>query len=186
MKTRKVLKIAAPIMVASLVFAPIASPISAYASENESIVSPKLESEATEILNSINIEQLQNQAKQMGTYDSEGNVTITDSKLVRLMQSQNIQIPVELKKAVIQRKADVTKVVRKNGYTTFYLSATTASAICGGSIAAAMFLTAITGGLGFQLAIIVVSTVSSMSWSYMKGGIWLKFKGLKLVSKGKQ
>ncbi|WP_163652173.1 hypothetical protein [Listeria sp. PSOL-1] len=186
MKKEKVLKVVAPMMIASLVFAPIAPAISASASESENIVSPKRENEAAEMLNSIDVEQVQNQAKQMNIYDSEGNITITDSQLARLMQSQDITVPDELKKAAMQRKSSVTKIVKKSGYTYIYLSAALGKTICVGSLGVAGVLIALTGGVGITVAYTIVSTVVSMGWNYVSNGIWLKFKGAKLVAKGKQ
>ncbi|MBC1896411.1 hypothetical protein HCA68_01890 [Listeria booriae] len=175
------------------------SKVSAYNDEGDTIAyeqaltssfKPPVDEESIEeVVSSINSEALETKIDSMGLISIEGDeevVTVTDGQLVTLLESQNLEVPEELKASAMQRKSGVTKIVKKNGYTTYYLSAKTAHAISIGSIGVAAVLGFFTVGIGWGIAITIVGVVSEIGWAYMDNGIWLKFKGKKLISKGKQ
>lgn len=180
------------LVVSALVLSFALPSISVYAEDanNQSLVSNTTITELDNVMASIDNLKLQKDAEDMGIIDENGDIAITDSQMAQLLESQNLPVPTELKsessKNLLKSSKGVTKVVKKNGYTYIYLSTTTAHVVSIGSVAAAGILATLTGGLAAGIAIIIVGAVSEMSWAYMSGGIWLKFKGAKLVGKGKQ
>ncbi|EUJ42852.1 hypothetical protein [Listeria riparia] len=143
-----------------------------------------------ETLANIDVEEVQHLAEDMGVLVNEEELAITDSQMVKLLESQNIEVPIELKQSSMQRKTGVTKIVKKNGYVTVYLSSTMLKVIGGTSATIAGVLIAVsgvlTGGLTWIIAGGIVSTIWVAGSEFIKHGIWIKFKKNKRVSYGKQ
>ncbi|MBC2116350.1 hypothetical protein [Listeria booriae] len=181
------------------------SKVSAYNDEDETIAfsqgptAPMISNEYVEeteqqimeeTLANIDVEEVQQLAEDMGVLVNEDELVITDSQVVELLESQNIEVPSELKQSSMLRKNGVTKIVKKNGYVTVYLSATMLKAIGGTSLSIAGLLVAVsgvlTGGLTWIIAGGIVTTIWAAGYEFIQHGIWVKFKGNKKVSYGKQ
>ncbi|MBC1286898.1 hypothetical protein [Listeria booriae] len=168
-------------MTGALLFVPI-SPI-VQASENQLEVDA---SDFERVAEELDMASIKSNADKLGVIDTEEEYVISDSQAVQLLKSQNIDVPADLQKSAMMRKDGVTKIVKKNGYTTVYLSASMTKAVGWGGIGAAGILTVFSGGIAMPLALAIVSAVWGVGSSFMNNGMWMKFKGTKLISKGKQ
>ncbi|MBC2326690.1 hypothetical protein [Listeria booriae] len=143
-----------------------------------------------ETLATMDVEEVLQLAEDMGIKAIDDEVSITDSQMVKLLESQNIEVPSELKQSAMQRKGGVTKVVKKNGYVTIYISSAMLQSIGGASAAIGGVLALIsgflTGGIGWGIAAGIVGILWAGAAPFLKHGLWVKFKGTKKISYGRQ
>ncbi len=173
MKKSQLRKFFTPVMIATLVLTPLTPSLTAYANKQNTTVSKSQ-------LSFISIQQEAEQGRTTKTY------SVSDSQAVQRLRNNGQNVPPDLLRASMLRKNGVSKIVKKKGYTYVYLSASLAKAIGNGGLGAAAILTIFSGGIAMPLALSVVSAIWSISSGYMNNGIWLKFKGFRLVGKGKQ